>query len=213
MARPDANANGIIDEYDENPNVLVISSPLGSFGEDLVIDTTLDEMPDASGNVTLEVVGYGDFSTGSEFATISLGDGLYVEDFFISSPGDCYSPREIETVVLDAELFNALNTESGMRVQISGTGSVNPALCTLGNQVTLRLSYRGCDFSSQGNPGSCAGTCLADLNADGVIDFSDINLFTAAFQTGDPAADLSGDGSVGFEDLNLFVAAFSAGCP
>ena len=59
------------------------------------------------------------------------------------------------------------------------------------------------------DPASCTG----DLNGDGVIDFSDVNLFTSAFQSGDPVGDLSGDGSVGFEDLNIFTAAFSAGCP
>ena len=58
-----------------------------------------------------------------------------------------------------------------------------------------------------------AGSCAGDLSGNGSVGFEDLNLFTAAFQTGDPAADLNGDGSVGFEDLNTFVAAFAAGCP
>ena len=55
--------------------------------------------------------------------------------------------------------------------------------------------------------------CTGDLNGDGVIDFSDVNIFVAAFQSSDPVADLSGNGSVGFEDVNLFTSAFAAGCP
>ena len=61
---------------------------------------------------------------------------------------------------------------------------------------------------------SCAvDPCPADLTGDGVIDFSDVNAFTAAFRDQDLSADLNGDGSVGFEDLNAFVTAFAAGCP
>ena len=48
---------------------------------------------------------------------------------------------------------------------------------------------------------------------NGSIGFEDLNLFIAAFQSGDPIGDLSGDGSVGFEDLNLFITAFQSGCP
>ena len=59
----------------------------------------------------------------------------------------------------------------------------------------------------------CVAPCPADLTGDGVIDFSDVNAFTVAFQTGDPSADLSGNGSVGFEAVNAFAAAFAAGCP
>ena len=55
--------------------------------------------------------------------------------------------------------------------------------------------------------------CEGDLDANGTIDFSDLNIFISAFQSGDPIGDLDGNGSVGFEDLNLFIGFFSQGCP
>ena len=59
--------------------------------------------------------------------------------------------------------------------------------------------------------------CIADLNADCVLDFFDISLFVDAFAGGvlggPPAgADWDGDGKLDFFDISAFVAAFAGGC-
>jgi len=53
----------------------------------------------------------------------------------------------------------------------------------------------------------------ADLNADGVLNLDDINLFAAAFTSGDLAADLDDNGVLNLDDINSFAQAFVAGCP
>ncbi len=58
-----------------------------------------------------------------------------------------------------------------------------------------------------------AGDCPADVNGDGVLNFTDVSAFVAAFSVQDPAADFSGDGVINFVDVSAFVAAFTAGCP
>ncbi|GAB4384873.1 MAG: hypothetical protein Kow0022_08820 [Phycisphaerales bacterium] len=55
--------------------------------------------------------------------------------------------------------------------------------------------------------------CDADFNADGVLDFFDIQAFLAAFAVNDPSTDFTGDGQFDFFDVQEFLAAFSAGCP
>ncbi len=55
--------------------------------------------------------------------------------------------------------------------------------------------------------------CPADLNGDGQLDFIDISLFVAAFNSMSPLADINGDNQWDFIDISLFVSAFTAGCP
>lgn len=55
--------------------------------------------------------------------------------------------------------------------------------------------------------------CQADLNADGVLDFFDVQTFLNAFSNGNALADFSSDGTYDFFDVQAFLNAFSAGCP
>lgn len=55
-------------------------------------------------------------------------------------------------------------------------------------------------------------TCGADLTADGVLDFFDIQAFLAALAANEPDADTNVDGAFDFFDVLVFLDAFSAGC-
>jgi len=57
------------------------------------------------------------------------------------------------------------------------------------------------------------GTCPADLNGDGVLNFFDVSAFLSALNASDPSADFNGDGQFNFFDVSAFLSAFSAGCP
>ena len=54
--------------------------------------------------------------------------------------------------------------------------------------------------------------CVADQNADGNLNNTDINLFVGNFLAQDPAADVNADGNWNNTDINLFVSLFLAGC-
>lgn len=56
-------------------------------------------------------------------------------------------------------------------------------------------------------------TCPPDRNADGVLDFFDIQDFLADFAAHDPSADVTGDGMYNFFDAQMYLAMFAAGCP
>ena len=56
--------------------------------------------------------------------------------------------------------------------------------------------------------------CPCDLNADGVLDLSDISAFIACFTGGLPCGDLAPPFGVwDLNDVNLFITCFTGGCP
>lgn len=63
-----------------------------------------------------------------------------------------------------------------------------------------------------GRPAAFLLVCAADFNADGFVDFFDLDSFIEAFESGDPRSDFNLDGFTDFFDFDAFVAAFEAGC-
>jgi len=55
-------------------------------------------------------------------------------------------------------------------------------------------------------------TCLADFNADTVVDTRDVIAFLNAWTTKDPEADIDGNGSVDTRDVIAFLNLWTAGC-
>ncbi|MDX2119068.1 MAG: GC-type dockerin domain-anchored protein [Planctomycetota bacterium] len=54
--------------------------------------------------------------------------------------------------------------------------------------------------------------CLADYNADGSLDFTDVDDFIADFEAGRLAADVNADAALDFQDFDTFIQAFEGGC-
>ncbi len=52
----------------------------------------------------------------------------------------------------------------------------------------------------------------ADMDANGTLNLDDIDLFVAAFLSGDLLADLDANGTLNLDDIDAFVVAFLAGC-
>jgi len=62
-----------------------------------------------------------------------------------------------------------------------------------------------------GERGACNPADLAE--PFGLLDLADINAFTAGFVAMEPIADLNADGLFDLSDIILFVESFTAGCP
>lgn len=54
---------------------------------------------------------------------------------------------------------------------------------------------------------------IGDLSDDGILDLSDISLFTGSFLNQDPIADMNADGIFDLTDIRIFTLGFLAGCP
>ena len=55
-------------------------------------------------------------------------------------------------------------------------------------------------------------TCLADVNADGMVDPADFNAWIIAFNNGDPECDQNSDNLCTPADFNAWIVNFNAGC-
>jgi hypothetical protein len=53
----------------------------------------------------------------------------------------------------------------------------------------------------------------ADLTEDGILDFGDVSLFSAAYAASDPDADINGDVLVDFGDVSAFNDSYNNPCP
>lgn len=62
------------------------------------------------------------------------------------------------------------------------------------------------------NIGGSEPECLADLNFDGQVDFSDFLVFVDAYSQGSLVADFNRDGLIDFQDYLEFLSRYDAGC-
>lgn len=62
-------------------------------------------------------------------------------------------------------------------------------------------------------PGDTVATCIADLNGDGAIGFSDLQIFLSAFTNGLSIADRNHDGIIDVNDMLRYLSEYVAGCP
>lgn len=86
-----------------------------------------------------------------------------------------------------------------------------PVITKLRITFTGRPGPDGVTFAFDNFRGS-GSVCLADLNGDALIDFSDYLDFLDAYERGEAVADLTQDGVVDFGDYLGFLAAYDAGC-
>lgn len=111
----------------------------------------------------------------------------------IRSINPSLSPAEVRSVLIrTAEDVGAPGWDES-----SGAGRVNA-------YSALRLART--------LPGHAQDFCRADLNADGEVDFADLQYFLAAFAGNRPEADLNGDGHLDFYDIQTFLIFFSQSC-
>ncbi|MCC5823113.1 MAG: hypothetical protein LAT64_10080 [Phycisphaerales bacterium] len=91
---------------------------------------------------------------------------------------------------------------------------IEPPLSEPAGSFTLLVSARSLRDGGTRSAAEVGVTvlCGADFNADGGVDFFDIQDFLQAYLGQDPAADFTGDGSFDFFDVQAFLAAFAAGC-
>lgn len=70
------------------------------------------------------------------------------------------------------------------------------------------------DTDGDGEADACQLTgCDADRNADGLVDFFDVQDFLNDYSAMNASADMNGDGQYDFFDVQIYLNLFSAGCP
>jgi hypothetical protein len=156
----------------------------------------------------------GSTSTGiAEFPAI-CGDGSTI----------CYSTF-FSDIVADSDAIvrydRITGTSSNAHVDSTGiAGNAAPGLSAInGDGTVIAFESISNNLVTGDNNGTVdcfvrilGNACVADFNADTVVDFFDYLDFVAAFSSTDPTSDFNADTVIDFFDYLDFVAAFSTGC-
>jgi len=92
----------------------------------------------------------------------------------------------------------------------NGTVAISYDIATVRN-TGVRINYVAGGDNCAPSCASDLTPCRADQDGDEDIDSDDINLFFAAFESGDSCGDQDADDDVDSDDINAFFAAFEAG--
>ena len=87
------------------------------------------------------------------------------------------------------------------------------ALFTWNGEAVVSVRASGNGFNLHSLDIDLVVPCLADMNADGQLDFFDVSAFIVAYQNLNPTADFNSDGVFNFFDVSVFLTEFLAGCP
>ncbi len=163
------------------------------------------------------------FAVGTTLFLAGGRTGVHVLD--VSNPASPQLLSNIDTGyasnvrVRDNQLF-VTGADDGLRVyDISDLqnaillGRVQPSYTTIGLAVSGDLAYVGTQNGlAVIDIGPC-DSCPADLNADGGLNFFDLQTYLNLYATQDPAADWNDDGSFNFFDVQSYLNAYADGCP
>lgn len=165
-------------------------------------------------------------------AVIRPGDrfqGMSAESPRVESTTEAYAALEVyrTTETGDDVLWYAVKTDSitganltpGVIRTLSGTLTIPPEDADQVSRVAYVIELQQqADFDTgrilftNAFVETECGSCVGDVNGDGMVDAADLGLLISAWGTADPNADINGDGDVDAADLGLLVAAWGL-CP
>ncbi len=175
-----------------------------------------------TGGFTPRMIALSPSAIGSDEFCLGLDDALAGAQAFIA----------VSSVPPVQGQISAANLVGPFTVQGGGAGSgfatyhhpiaADPAL----DGATLFFQWRVADPSAPGGValspvaaatffcGQCEALCLTDIDADGLVGFTDLNILLGQYLSAGIGAsgDLDGDGDVDFADLNLLLGAFNQPC-
>ncbi len=185
-----------------------------------VAGTGMIEAPISNGGVVAPGTGPGDAGTltvAGAYTQTSAGD-LAIE--IGSSEFDALSVSGAATLAGDlvVTLLGSPNPPDGTVYDIITAGSISGTFTavtvpSLPDGRTLSVSYTGTKVRLTVGPGGAS--CPEDVDNDGMVGFSDLNIVISQFNTSGPnlQGDVNDDGFVNFADLNAVVSVFNTVCP
>jgi hypothetical protein len=183
---------------------------------------TLNNVPDADGNVTIEALANADVSAADEYVEVFVNDILMGRLFEIGFT-DCPTTPARNSLVVSAAAWNAaVDLGAGGNtavIRFTGTAAMNGAACNgsfLGAHVRYNRAGAPADLNANLVPDTCdcpRADCRADFNCSGgAPTVQDIFDFLAAYFAADPAADFNSAGGITVQDIFDYLAAYFTGC-
>jgi len=201
-------------EYFElsSPSVLPDFNSLTPYATDVTLDVSF---PSTSGDfmTSNRADGVGAVLTGYVWALL---DGVYT---FTTNSDDGSRLYIGDELVVDNDGLHGMVLRGGTIPLSFGWHQIRIEFFENGGGAGLIATIQGPGFPQQDLQGvfltheSNTQCSIADINADGAIDFFDISAYLELFNTGDLDADFNGDGELDFFDVSAFILEFRDGCP
>lgn len=123
-----------------------------------------------------------------------------------------------DTLVVDNDDLHGMEERSGVIALHAGPHALRIEFFELSGDAGLVARIAGQGIAKQPIPAAWLGhavACASDLNADGVVDLTDLAVLLANFGANGPApadGDVDGDGDVDLQDLAVLLADFGVFC-
>ncbi|MFM1822717.1 MAG: hypothetical protein RI967_983 [Planctomycetota bacterium] len=181
----DCDGDGILDACGPT-STGVASSTVSPVNESSVIRATGTGLAPAILDVRVQVTVKADLGSYGEWLVIKLNDTI-VDYMFVGSGRNCPVNPQVETFLLDKDLFNGLAPDGDVTFDVEPTALVSSFECT-GSSCRIDVTWlaAGADCNMNGTPDICEVQSgdVPDANEDGIPD-------TCQFV---PTRDLDGDG-------------------
>ena len=137
------------------------------------------------------------------------GDRAVIGQWYGAAPGSSQGRAYVYEVSTGTEL-EVLSAGNGIDYDLFGYAvDIKDDSVVVGAYATDReLADVGSVYTY-----TLAGTCDADIDGNGVLDFFDVSAFLSAYNAEDAAADINNDGIYNFFDVSAFLSVYNAGCP
>lgn len=172
----DCNENGIPDACDVRTHVNVLSPTLTPIGAGSPQTWTYASAPRAVGNVTLSLLGRGDFSATAEYVTVKLNNSNMGRVFETGYGADCPATPVTSQITVTKDQFNTLVNGGDAIFSMTASTAVDPNLCNPASSIRIRIEYDaesvGADCNANGIPDDCEAS--EDCNNNGQRDICEI---------------------------------------
>ncbi|MFM7052134.1 MAG: FG-GAP-like repeat-containing protein [Planctomycetota bacterium] len=170
----------------EPGEVVIASSTVSPFGSGDTVTVGDVDLPDAFGEVVVEVEVKADLGSPGEYLTLAL-NGQVIDYLFLSGGQNCATTAQKETIRIAASMYNAMLVDGDAEFTLTPSSLVSETECAA-SSATVRFSYRyeGADCNDNGVPDSCEVVAggVPDINNNGIPDTCEL----------EPSGDIDGDG-------------------
>lgn len=182
----DCNGDRRLDSC-EPGEVFVASGTVSPFGAGSTVTVGDIDLPDAFGEVVVEVEVKADMGSPGEYLTLAL-NGQVIDYLFLANGQNCAASPQKETIRIAASMFNAMLIEGDAEFTLTPSPLVSSTECAT-SSATVRFEYRydGADCNDNGIPDSCeiVSGNVPDINNNGIPDTCELK----------PSGDIDGDRS------------------
>ncbi len=180
----DCNSDNRIDTC-EVGTVIEESSTVAPFSSASTVTVTGTDLPDAVGDVTVEVEVKADIGSPGEYLTLTF-NGQVIDYVFLQGGVNCPASFQKSTMFIPSALFNAMLDNGSATFELTASTLVSSVECpTSAAKVTFQYYDDSADCNGNEIPDSCelADGDIADINGDGIPDTCQLA----------PIGDLDGD--------------------